>query len=52
MTTERSDISIPIYTVDSFSTEPFRGNPAAVCLVPRGRVSDGVYVFSISIHIE
>lgn len=24
----------PIYQVDAFTTEPFRGNPAAVCLMP------------------
>lgn len=28
--------AIPIYTVDAFTDEPFRGNPAAVCLVPKG----------------
>ena len=39
MATERTKPSIPIYTVDAFSTEPFRGNPAAVCLLPRELVS-------------
>jgi PhzF family phenazine biosynthesis protein len=28
-----SSKSIPLYQVDSFSSEPFRGNPAAVCLL-------------------
>jgi PhzF family phenazine biosynthesis protein len=26
---------IPVYQVDAFTHEPFRGNPAAVCLLPR-----------------
>ena len=32
---------IPIYQVDSFTRQPFHGNPAAVCLLdraPPGRV--------------
>lgn len=27
-------MAIPIYQVDAFTDEPFRGNPAAVCLLP------------------
>jgi PhzF family phenazine biosynthesis protein len=30
-------MSIPIYTVDAFTREPFRGNPAAVCLLDSAR---------------
>ena len=26
-------VSIPLYQVDAFTSEPFAGNPAAVCLV-------------------
>ena len=36
--------AIPIYTVDAFTDEPFRGNPAAVCLVPKGMVSEIFHV--------
>ena len=25
---------VPIYTVDAFTSEPFKGNPAAVCILP------------------
>ena len=25
---------IPIYQIDAFTNEPFKGNPAAVCLLP------------------
>ena len=28
---------LPIHTVDAFTAEPFRGNPAAVCLLPAPR---------------
>ena len=35
MTTEGIKTNIPIYKVDAFTEEPFRGNPAAVCLLPR-----------------
>lgn len=30
-------MSVPIFIVDAFTDEPFRGNPAAVCLVPQGK---------------
>ncbi|MBV7333637.1 PhzF family phenazine biosynthesis protein [Chloroflexi bacterium TSY] len=30
-------MSIPIIQVDAFTNEPFRGNPAAVCLLPKAR---------------
>ena len=26
---------IPLYQIDSFSEEPFKGNPAAVCLITK-----------------
>ncbi|XP_045211394.2 phenazine biosynthesis-like domain-containing protein [Mercenaria mercenaria] len=29
---------LPIYTVDAFTDEPFSGNPAAICLVPHGKM--------------
>jgi PhzF family phenazine biosynthesis protein len=28
-------MAIPIYQVDAFAEEPFRGNPAGVCLIPK-----------------
>jgi PhzF family phenazine biosynthesis protein len=28
-------MAIPIYQVDAFTAEPFKGNPAGVCLIPR-----------------
>jgi PhzF family phenazine biosynthesis protein len=30
-------LSIPIYQVDAFTDTPFKGNPAAVCLLPEAR---------------
>jgi predicted PhzF superfamily epimerase YddE/YHI9 len=33
-------MSIPLYQVDAFTSVPFRGNPAAVCLLP-GPAGDG-----------
>eukprot|EP00041_Stephanoeca_diplocostata_P015321 m.292242 g.292242 ORF g.292242 m.292242 type:complete len:221 (-) comp19995_c1_seq12:1264-1926(-) len=32
--------TVPVYTVDSFSREAFRGNPCAVCLVPKQGLSN------------
>jgi len=32
--TKGAGTGLPIYTVDSFTDEPFSGNPAGVCLVP------------------
>ena len=40
--------SIPVYTVDAFTDEPFRGNPAAVCLLPQGVVSLFTFLFKFS----
>src|SRR5213078_979318 len=33
----RPCMAIPIFQVDAFTSEPFRGNPAAVCLLDRPR---------------
>jgi PhzF family phenazine biosynthesis protein len=32
-----ADVSIPLYLVDAFTSEPFRGNQAAVCLLSEPR---------------
>ncbi len=32
-------MEIPIYTIDAFTAEPFKGNPAAVCLLDRSHPS-------------
>jgi PhzF family phenazine biosynthesis protein len=29
--------ALPLYQVDAFTSQPFRGNPAAVCLLPNAR---------------
>ncbi|MCK5560013.1 MAG: PhzF family phenazine biosynthesis protein, partial [Thermoplasmata archaeon] len=28
-------VNIPIYQVDAFTDEPFKGNPAAICLLDK-----------------
>lgn len=33
-------MKIPIYHVDAFAVEPFRGNPAAVCLLQSERSAE------------
>jgi PhzF family phenazine biosynthesis protein len=33
-------MSIPIYVVDAFTAEPFKGNPAGVCLLPEAHDVD------------
>lgn len=35
------DLTIPLYQVDAFTRSPFRGNPAAVCLLP-GPIDESV----------
>ncbi|XP_071830055.1 phenazine biosynthesis-like domain-containing protein isoform X2 [Apostichopus japonicus] len=35
-----SEKSLPIFTVDAFASKPFTGNPAAVCLIQNGDLSD------------
>ena len=35
-------LRLPIYVVDAFSSRPFRGNPAAVCLCTPGQLQDSV----------
>jgi len=31
-------MELPIYTVDAFTTHPFEGNPAAVCIIKHDQV--------------
>jgi PhzF family phenazine biosynthesis protein len=33
--------SIPLYQIDAFTSQPFKGNPAAVCLLPHPLEEDG-----------
>lgn len=33
-------MSVPLYQVDAFTSTPYAGNPAAVCLLPEDRPSD------------
>ena len=40
-TVRRPPTSFPLFQVDSFSSQPFSGNPAAVCLLPHGTGRDG-----------
>jgi len=35
MVTTKKSQGIPLYQVDAFTRSPFKGNPAAVCLLPR-----------------
>ena len=34
-------MSLPLYVVDAFTSQPFAGNPAAVCLLDRPREDTG-----------
>ena len=36
----KDDGKIPFYIVDAFTNEPFKGNPAAVCLLKHQREDD------------
>lgn len=47
MAAKGTKTGVPLYTVDAFTDEPFRGNPAAVCLLPRGMVSKNFESFLI-----
>jgi PhzF family phenazine biosynthesis protein len=33
-------MALPLYVVDAFSSRPFAGNPAAVCLLPDGAIEE------------
>src|SRR5262245_34454042 len=43
-------MSVPIYVVDAFAESPFKGNPAAVCLLEEGR--DAVWMQSIAAEMN
>src|SRR5262245_1315350 len=42
--------SLPIVQVDAFTSEPFKGNPAAVCLLPEAR--DAVWMQRVALEMN
>lgn len=45
-------MSVPICVVDSFTSEPFRGNPAAVCFADSARMKDAVWMQSVAAELN
>ena len=43
---------IPIIQVDSFTTQPFRGNPAAVCLLPKAADADWMQAVAAEMNLS
>ena len=43
---------IPLFVVDAFSDEPFRGNPAGVCVLPAGPWPDDVWLQSVAAEMR
>src|SRR5688572_4444381 len=41
-------MQVPLYHIDAFTDVPFRGNPAAVCILPEGTALDDVTLQSIA----
>jgi PhzF family phenazine biosynthesis protein len=41
-----------IYQVDAFTTEKFKGNPAAVCVLPDGEGADKQWMQSIALEMN
>ncbi len=47
---ERSPMSLPLFQVDAFTSQPFCGNPAAVCVLDRPR--DDVWLQSVAAEMN
>ena len=41
-------LSTPLYQIDAFTSEPFAGNPAAVCLLPAGADPDATWMQAVA----
>jgi len=44
--------TLPLYVVDAFTTEPFRGNPAAVCIVDDDMAPDVAWMLSVAAEMR
>ncbi|NOT64235.1 MAG: PhzF family phenazine biosynthesis protein [Acidobacteria bacterium] len=42
---------LPIFTVDAFTDAPFKGNPAAVCLLPEARDADWMLAVAAEMNL-
>lgn len=45
-------ISIPLYQVDSFTDQPFKGNPAGVCLLPKALPDDWMQAVAAEMNLS
>ena len=43
---------VPIYQVDAFTSEPFRGNPAGVCLLPEAAPEDWMQAVAAEMNLS
>jgi predicted PhzF superfamily epimerase YddE/YHI9 len=45
-------MAVPIYQVDAFTSEPFRGNPAAVCLLGEAKDADWMQAVAAEMNLS
>ncbi|HEY2786244.1 MAG TPA: PhzF family phenazine biosynthesis protein [Fimbriiglobus sp.] len=43
---------LPLFTVDAFTTKPFAGNPAGVCLLPSGEWPDALWMQHVAAEMN
>ena len=52
MKKENHDNRIPIYLVDAFTDEPFKGNPAAVCVLERSMATHSLQSIAAEMNLS
>src|SRR5262245_8789147 len=45
-------VEIPIFHIDAFTSEPFRGNPAAVCLLDKPRTAEWMQAVAMEMNLS
>jgi len=45
-------VEIPIFHIDAFTREPFRGNPAAVCLLDKPRTAEWMQAVAMEMNLS
>ncbi|MFA5884088.1 MAG: PhzF family phenazine biosynthesis protein [Acidimicrobiia bacterium] len=43
---------LPLFVVDAFTNEPFRGNPAAVCVLPDGTAPGDAWMLAVAAEMK
>ncbi|MGI6419671.1 MAG: PhzF family phenazine biosynthesis protein [Thermoguttaceae bacterium] len=45
-------MDVPLFQVDAFTDQPFRGNPAAVCLPPEPKADDWMQAVAAEMNLS